>query len=76
VLLAADERPGDAIILNAPNQIEVFSYYYEGHTPVYPLPEGLGGDDAATRIATTRIIENARRIFVVLWGQHERDPHG
>ena len=32
-------RPGDAILLNAPGQQEVFGYYYHGNLPVYPLPE-------------------------------------
>ena len=31
------EREGDAILLNAPNQWEVFTYYHHQHVPVYPL---------------------------------------
>ena len=46
--LASIKPIGDAIILDAPNQIEVFSYYYDGPAPVYGLPRGLGGDDAQT----------------------------
>ncbi len=72
--LAADERPGDAIILDAPNQIEVFSYYYRGGAPVYPLPRGLGGDDAATQAEVEAILRQSHRIFVVFWGEEERDP--
>ncbi len=72
----ANPRADDAIILNAPNQQEVFSYYYDGPTDVYTLPEGLGGDDPATQISTERIINQHGRIFLVLWGQQERDPNG
>lgn len=70
-----DLRPGDAILLNAPNQAEVFGYYYNGAAPVYPLPPGLGGDDAATRAALDAIIERHDRVFVVYWGEAERDPN-
>ena len=36
--ISANPRAGDAIILDAPNQEEVFRYYYHGDAPVYPLP--------------------------------------
>lgn len=72
--LMADERPGDAIILNAPNQIEVFSYYYRGSAPVYPLPRGLGGDDDETRAEVMAILGRSQRIFAIFWGEAERDP--
>jgi len=68
-------RPGDAIILDAPNQAEVFSYYYAGGAPVYGLPRGLGGDDKQTRAEVRDVIERHPRIFVVFWGETERDPN-
>jgi len=74
-LIAADPRPGDAIILDAPNQAEVFSYYYRGNAPVYGLPRGLGGDDVQTRADVQAVIRDHRRIFVLFWGEDERDPH-
>lgn len=67
-------RPDDAIILNAPNQEEVFRYYYAGDAPVYPLPPGLGGDDAAARAAVEQVIASHGRIFAIFWGDAERDP--
>lgn len=67
-------RGGDAVILDAPNQEEVFRYYYAGTAPVYPLPQGLGGDDAATRAEVEAIISAHERAFVVFWGETERDP--
>ncbi len=67
-------RPDDAIILDAPNQQEVFDYYYRDSVPVYPLPTGLGGDDAATKASVQQIIKQSQQAFVVYWGEQERDP--
>jgi hypothetical protein len=69
-----DLRPNDAIILDAPNQEEVFRYYYAGDAPLYPLPPGLDGDDAETRAAVEQVITHHDRVFVVFWGESERDP--
>jgi hypothetical protein len=68
-----DPRPGDAIILDAPNQEEVFRYYYKGDAPVYALPPGLGGNDTETAAMTQNIIDHHARIFVLFWGEAERD---
>ncbi|MEO6758113.1 MAG: hypothetical protein ABIO24_01580, partial [Saprospiraceae bacterium] len=73
--ITANPREGDAIILDAPNQEEVFRYYYHGAAPVYPLPAGLGGDDAQTLDAVQKIISEHQRIFVLFWGEAERDPN-
>jgi hypothetical protein len=73
--ITAHPRPGDAIILDAPNQEEVFRYYYRGDAPVYPLPTGLGGDDAQTLVDVQKVIRQSKRIFVLFWGESERDPH-
>ncbi len=72
--ISADTRPGDAIILDAPNQEEVFRYYYRGEAPIFPLPPGLGGNDLETQAAVREIIRQYKRIFVLLWGETERDP--
>ncbi|MBL8163290.1 MAG: hypothetical protein JNJ61_14985, partial [Anaerolineae bacterium] len=61
--------------LDAPNQEEVFRYYYRGGAPVYPLPPGLGGDDAQTQAAVRQIIADYARVFVLFWGEAERDPN-
>jgi len=74
-IISSAPRPGDAIILDAPNQEEVFRYYYHGDAPVYPLPPGLGGNDAETQAAVQAIIDQHDRIFVLFWGEAERDPN-
>jgi hypothetical protein len=73
--ISSDPREGDAIILNAPNQEEVFRYYYRGAAPIYPLPRGLGGDDATTIRAVEALVAQYRRVFVIYWGEAERDPN-
>lgn len=74
-VITANPRPNDAIVLDAPNQAEVFTYYYRGSAPIYPLPEGLGGDDQKTIAALNQIINDHQRIFVLYWGESERDPN-
>ncbi len=73
--IAAEAPPNSAIILNAPNQEEVFRYYYRGDLPIYPLPVGLGGDDAAAREAVESVIAEYERVYAVFWGETERDPN-
>ncbi|MBZ0274542.1 MAG: hypothetical protein K8I60_00270, partial [Anaerolineae bacterium] len=73
--ITAELRPGDAIILDAPNQEEVFRYYYHADAPVYTLPPGLGGDDAETLRLVRGIIHDHSRAFVLFWGEAERDPN-
>jgi mannosyltransferase len=67
-------RPGDAIVLNAPGQQEVFGYYYDGDLPVYPLPESRPLDPAATALVLDRLGQPGGRIFAVLWATEESDP--
>lgn len=73
--IQSEEHTGDAIVLTAPNQMEVFRYYYTGELPIYALPEGLGGDDDATYAQIIHIIADHPRIFALFWAQSERDPN-
>ncbi len=48
----AEERPGDCIILDAPENWDAFMHYYEGDLPVIPLPsEVMSGDPDAEHLA-------------------------
>lgn len=67
-------RHGDAILLNAPGQQEVFGYYYRGDLPVYPLPESRPLDAAATEAALVELAQPGGRVFAVLWATDESDP--
>ncbi len=74
-VIRQNAQAGDAIILNAPNQAEVFTYYYrDSEIPIYPLPRGLGGDDVATQAEIDQVIATHEQLFAVLWGEAERDP--
>lgn len=67
-------RDGDAVLLSAPNQWEVFTYYYRGPLPVYPAPYRPTGAEAEDWVA--EILDNHRdgRLFVLYWGDQESDP--
>lgn len=70
--IAAEGRPGDAILLSAPNQWEVFTYYYRGDLPVYPAPYRPTAADAEGWVAD--IVTRHTRLFVLFWGDGESDP--
>jgi 4-amino-4-deoxy-L-arabinose transferase-like glycosyltransferase len=69
--IQVSRRPGDAIILNAPNQWEVFTYYHADEH-VYPAPyrPSVGKVDAFLR----PILADHERLFVLYWGDAESDP--
>ncbi len=72
--IEAVERPGDAVLLNAPGQQEVFGYYYDGSLPVHPLPQSRPPDRAATEAALAGLAQPGGRVFAVLWATDESDP--
>ncbi len=69
--LSAAVRPGDAIILNAPNQWEVFTYYYPDRD-VYPAP--YRPDPGDVEAFLTPLLDRYERLFVLYWGDAESDP--
>jgi hypothetical protein len=71
--IAADNEPGAAVILNAANQWEVFTYYHKEGAPVFPIPRGYP-DPVAIEAELAEIIARHDRIYVVFWGESERDP--
>ena len=76
--LVADISAGlgaqDLIVLNAPNQREVFDYYYRGAALVMPMPPGTGPVDEASLAQLREGVAGARHIFALYWGETERDP--
>ncbi len=71
-LIAAEGRPGDAIALDAPNQWEVFTYYYHGPLEVFPAP--YHPDEAEARDWLSTLLDGHARLFVLYWGDRESDP--
>ena len=72
--IEAEARPGDAIILNAPNQWEVFTYYQRSGAPVYPLPAARPLVPDQTVAELEDIAQDYRRLFVLFWGDSQADP--
>ncbi|HEY76037.1 MAG TPA: hypothetical protein G4O00_07635 [Thermoflexia bacterium] len=76
--IAADirtaERPGDGILLDAPNQWEVFTYYYRDGVPVYPIPRQRPPRAEEVYAELEGIAASHRRLFVLYWGDVEADP--
>jgi len=70
----ATGRDGDAILLNAPGQSEVFGYYYQEDLPVYLLPKDRPLDPEATESALVELAQPGARVFAILWATGESDP--
>ncbi|MDX1687116.1 MAG: glycosyltransferase family 39 protein [Candidatus Promineifilaceae bacterium] len=71
--IAAEDHPNAGVILDAPNQWEVFTYYHREGAPVYPLPRG-NPDGERIDAALREIAERHDRLYAVFWGEAERDP--
>ena len=72
--IAAENHPNAAIILNAPNQWEVFTYYHdEANAPVYPLPRGFP-DPAQLEPELAQVVDRYDRLYVLFWGDAQQDP--
>ncbi len=61
------------IILSAPNQWEVFTYYHRAGAPVYPLPKGQP-DPAILEPQLKEIAAKHERLYALFWGEDQRDP--
>jgi hypothetical protein len=74
--IAKDAQPDDAIVLVAPNQTEIFDYYYHGPLPTIGLPaqRPLDVNDTLTRLEAIRAQYD--RIWLVSWAMNEADPKG
>lgn len=70
-----DTRPGDAILLEAPNQWEAFTYYYGGEANVIPLARVRPVTEQAAAQELGQIAARYRRLFVLYWAETEPDPN-
>lgn len=68
------EREGDAVIANAPNQVEAFAYYFPDKARLFPLPSARPLDPARTQTQLENITANHTRLFVIYWGDGQADP--
>ena len=72
--LQARYQPGDAILLDAPNQAEVFAYYHPAAAHVIPVAVTRPLDAALQRAQLEGIAAWARRVFVIYYGEAQADP--
>jgi mannosyltransferase len=72
--IAKEARPESAIVLNAANQWEVFTYYHKQGAPVFPVPRGYP-DPAVIDAQLAEIAAGSERIYAVFWAEAERDPN-
>jgi mannosyltransferase len=68
--IRAEAGPAATVILDAPGQKEVFTYYYPDEPGITPLPDG------SPRKTIARLLADKQRLYAVLWGQSEQDPEG
>jgi hypothetical protein len=71
--VAAEAGPHDGILLNAPNQWEVFTYYYKGSLAVYPAPYHPTEEEARSWVAEILQAQHPT-LFALYWGDNESDP--
>jgi hypothetical protein len=75
--IAAEAHPSAAVILDAPNQWEVFTYYHRlddpAAAPVYPLPRGRP-ESAAIAAELSGIAASHDRLYAIFWGDTQQDP--
>jgi hypothetical protein len=71
--IEAENHPNAGIILNAPNQWEVFTYYHRDGAPVYPIPTGRPLPDKID-VELNEIAARHDRLYAIFWGETQRDP--
>ncbi|MGI9147784.1 MAG: glycosyltransferase family 39 protein [Chloroflexota bacterium] len=71
-----EARPTDAVLLSAPNQTEVFDYYYHGPLATIGLPAQRPIDPDDTRRRLDQLRAQYERIWLVSWAMGEADPQG
>jgi len=74
--IEAEARPTDVVVLSAPNQVEVFSYYYRGPLATVGLPaqRPIDAQDTLQRLAAIKA--QYARVWLVSWAMNEADPRG
>jgi mannosyltransferase len=66
--ILAEAGPEAAVVLDAPNQWEVFTYYYPDGPNIAPLPDG------STQETLAHLLRDHSRIYALFWGAAQQDP--
>ncbi|MFI5266116.1 MAG: glycosyltransferase family 39 protein [Chloroflexota bacterium] len=72
--IATSGRPGDAIILDAPGQEQIFPYYYRGSLPQVGLPQDRPLSPDKTAATLQDLNGQYQRLWLVLYGTNGSDP--
>ena len=67
-------KSGDAILLNAPNQWEVFTYYHPDTANVFPVATSRPLNVPEQIAELEAIAAKHDRLFVIYWGEAQSDP--
>jgi mannosyltransferase len=70
-----NSRPGDAILLEAPNQWEAFTYYHRDDSDVIPLARARPVTEQAAAQELSQITAKYKRLLVLYWAETEPDPN-
>jgi hypothetical protein len=70
-----DARPGDAILLEASNQWEAFTYYYGDAANIIPMGRVRPVTEEMAAGDLGKITSNYKRLFVLYWAETETDPN-
>ena len=74
-LLREGERADDAVLFIAPNQWEVFTYYYPDTQKTFPLKyKPVSEADANAEMMKITVLR--KRLFVLYYAEKEADPNG
>jgi hypothetical protein len=71
--IEAENHANAGIILNAPNQWEVFTYYHRDGASVYPIPTSFPQPEQIDA-ELTEIAARHDRLYAIFWGDAQRDP--
>jgi len=66
--------PDDAILINAPSQIETVGYYHHGPQELVPLPLSRPLDPATVQAQLEELVATHPRIYGLFWATDESDP--
>jgi hypothetical protein len=70
----SNARPGDAILVDAPGQIDVVRYYRRGDQQLFLLPRMRPPDPPATRADVDDMLARAQRLFAIYYATEQSDP--
>ncbi len=69
-------KEGDAVLLNAPNQAEVISYYYPSMENVFQVARTRPFNTQKQIVELEKIADSYSRLIGVFWGEKQADPEG